>query len=138
MMFLRDLFLRDIWLKLFSLALAVCVWKVVSLAIEKDVSPTAVLPITSTERVIPNVPVLVISAAAAPRAYKVNPSQVTITVRGETRLVEGLMPGEVRAVVDLTGIDSAVNLKKRIEILTPPGVTSHAEPEEVQASIPPH
>ena len=137
MNFLRNLFLRDFWLKLFSLALAVSLWKIVSLAIEKEVSPTTVLPIQSAERVIPNVAVLVISPAADPRNYKVNPSQVQVTVRGETQLVNNLKPGDVRAVVDLTGIESAVNLQKNIEILTPGGIQSRAQPDQVQVTIPP-
>ena len=56
MKFLRDLVSRDIWLKLFSLGLAVLTWKIVSLAIAKQVSPTAVLPIENQERTFQHIP----------------------------------------------------------------------------------
>lgn len=133
MNFLRNLFLRDVWLKLFSLGLAILTWKIVSLAIAKQVSPSAVLPIENQERTFPNVPVLVMSTAADPRIFRVDPSTVQVDVRGQAAVVGGLRDADIRAMVDLRDIESAQNLRKKIELLTPPGVNwSHSQPDEVQ------
>jgi YbbR-like protein len=136
MNFLRDLFGRDIWLKLFSLALAVLTWKIVHLAIAHQVSPAAVLPIASPERVFANIPVLVISTAADARTFKVRPDLVEVTVRGEAPVVEKMQASDIRALVDLRDIESAQNLKKHIDILTPGGINwSQALPGEVQVTV---
>lgn len=138
MNFLRNLVSRDVWLKLFSLGLAVLTWKIVSLAIAKQVSPTAVLPIENQERTFQHIPVLVMSTAADPRIFRVDPSSIEVTVRGQSAVVTGLRDLDIRAMVDLRDIESAQNLRKRIELLTPPGITStRPQPEEVQVSTVP-
>ena len=48
--FLRHLILKDFWLKLFSISLAVLIWITVSLAIQKEVSPAAALVLTTPAR----------------------------------------------------------------------------------------
>jgi uncharacterized membrane-anchored protein len=40
-MWLRDLIFKDFWLKLFSLALAILIWIVVTVAIRKETPPDA-------------------------------------------------------------------------------------------------
>jgi YbbR domain-containing protein len=134
---LRDLFLRDFWLKLFSLALAVLIWLTVSFAIRKEVSPASVLSGATGEKTFSNVPVLIMSAAADVRSFKVNPGEVTVKVRGEIKLVEQLQPKDIQALVDLTGIESARALTKRIQISTPPGITYvSVDPLEVRIIVP--
>jgi YbbR domain-containing protein len=136
---LRNLLLRDFWLKLFSLALAVLIWLTVSFAIRKEVSPVTVLAATHTEeRTYYNIPVKVMSSASDVRTFKVNPTEVRITVRGEPRLLEGLQPDDIRAVVDLTGIESARALSKRIEVTTPAGITFvQVFPDQVEVIVQP-
>ena len=73
------------------------------------------------------------SSAADPRIFRVNPSAVTVTVRGEAVVVEALKDIDIRAVVDLRDIESAHDLRKKIELLTPGGVAwSRPDPDEVQ------
>ena len=135
--FLRDLVFRDFWLKLFSLGLAILIWVTVSLAIWKEVSPPSVSNVTTDERPFYHVPVLVMSSAADVSNFKVSPSEVDVTVKGETEIVRKLEANEIRAWVDLTGIESARNLHKRIDISTPPGVSlERVSPEEVQVLAP--
>jgi YbbR-like protein len=135
--FLRDLVFRDFWLKLFSLGLAILIWVTVSLAIWKEVSPPSILSPTAEERPFYHVPVLVMSSAADVHDFRVSPSEVDVTVKGETEIVRKLEANEIRAWVDLTGIESAGNLRKRIDISTPPGVSlERVSPEEVQVLVP--
>ena len=60
-----------------------------------------------------------------------------MTVRGEAKLLQDLQARDIRALVDLTGIESARNLHKQIEITTPRGITLvQVVPEEVDVIIP--
>jgi hypothetical protein len=136
---LRNLILSDFWLKLFSLALAVLIWLTVSFAIRQEVPPAAGLGnVNFEELTFFNVPVLVVSTAADVRSFKVNPSEVQIKVRGEAKQLRQLQASDIRALVDLTGIESARGLRKRIAVTTPAGVTFvQAVPDEVEVVVPP-
>ncbi len=121
--FLRNLILHDFWLKLFSLALAILIWILVSPAANKRLSPITSLNGDVSEQTFPNVPLQVVASAADVRAFKVTPSEVEVTVRGERKLLQDLQTRDIRALVDLTGIEYARGLRKQIEIITPAGVT---------------
>ena len=140
---LQNVLFRDFWLKLFSLMLAVLIWLTVWLfAIRKEVSPTTALSHDRLEeRTFYNIPVLVMSAAADVRDFKVSPSEVTIKVRGEaskmqeleTKLRDDPQAREIRALVDLTGIEPVQGMRKRIAVTTPADITFESvEPDQVE------
>jgi YbbR domain-containing protein len=135
--FLRGVFIHDFWLKLFSLALAVLIWITVSLARTGGVGnffTSRNLP----EKTYVNVPVSVICPAADVRDFTVTPSEVDITVQGENKLLQGLKIRDIRASVDLTGIESTRGVRKRIDITTPTGITFvRVTPDEVEVIVPP-
>ncbi len=135
--FLRQLIVHDFWLKLFSLALAVMVWVIVSFALRQQGSPVNPLGISIKERSFYNLPVVVMSSAEDVSSFKVNPNEVEVTVRGDSQIVDMLKSRDIRALVDLTGAKPEPGLRKRIEISTPPGV-SHVSvvPAEVQVVFP--
>jgi YbbR domain-containing protein len=139
--FLRELVFKDIWLKLFSLGLAILVWFTLnSMANQKEgLAPRPQLPLRPTEqRTFSNVPVAVISSADDSRAFRINPKQVDVTVQGDPNVVKSLHSYDIRVMVDLTGIEAAHDLRKRIDVSTPAGVTGmRVEPEEVQVVFPP-
>lgn len=135
--FLRNVLFRDFWLKLFSLALAVLIWLTVSFARSgggQNFFASGAVP----EKTFDKIPVLVMSAAADVRSFKVSPNQVTVTVRGEAKLLQDLQARDIRAMVDLTGIEAARNLHKDIEVTTPRGITFvQADPDGVDVIMPP-
>lgn len=134
--YLRDLFFKDFWLKLFSFALAVLLWFIIYFA--RDFSPGTPLRIATEKRTFSQLPVDILSSAEDVRSFRVNPKEVEVTVQGDPRILKGLQPKEIRVLVDLTGISAAHDLRKRIQVSTPPGVTyTHASPEEVQIIFPP-
>jgi len=137
-LFLRNLIVRDFWLKLFSLVLAVLIWLTVSFAIRKE-GPVAALASANSERLSMQIPVLVMSTAADVRSFKVEPSEVVVTVRGEPKLLDALQPKDIHAIVDLTDIASARDLHERIQVSTPMGITVvSVEPIEVRVIVPPN
>ena len=128
--FLRHLFLEDFLLKLFSLALAVVVWLIVTFASHKQA--------WTAPRVFYNIPVTVLSSVEDVRNFKASPNEVIVTVEGDAKILQNLQSKDVRAMVDLTGVVAARDLRKRIEVSVPAGVTClSVAPEEVQVNFPP-
>jgi hypothetical protein len=137
-LFLRHFLFRDFWLKLLSLAMAVMIWFTVWFAIRKDVSPGSTFSGPISEQTYYNLPVRIIFSAADVRAVKVEPNTVDVRVRGEKRMLDGVKPQDIHAVVDLTGIEAARSLSKRIEISTPAGITLvEVLPGQVDVTLPP-
>ena len=136
--FLRHVVVDDFLLKLFSLALALLFWLTVSFAIrQREGSARPSTPLATEVRTFFNLPVVVMSSAADARLFKVSPGQVEITVQGDPRVLQKLQSKDIHVTVDLTGIESAQSLRKRIEVSTPAGVTHVAVlPPEVQVLIP--
>ncbi len=129
--FLRHLFLEDCWLKLLSLVLAVLIWLIVSFAAsQKEVG--------TSRQVFHSLPVLVLSSTDDVRNFKVSPSAVEVTVQGDADTMKKLHDEDVHAIVDLTGVSSPRDLRKRVEVAVPPGVAFiSVVPQEVQVIFPP-
>ncbi|MGA2865077.1 MAG: CdaR family protein [Verrucomicrobiota bacterium] len=136
--FLRNLIVKDLGLKVFSLVLAILIYCTISFAIRNEVPSLPSLGMASDVRRFHNLPVLVVSSAADVRRFKVTPETVAVTVQGDPQVLAGLESSEIRALVDLTGIAPASHLRKRIEVSTPAGVTHlRVLPTEVQVIFPP-
>jgi hypothetical protein len=138
--FLRNLVMKDFWLKLFSLALAVLVWNFVNAAVKKQVPParapeSIIQPLQ--RQTFLRLPVVVMSSASDVRSFRVDPSEVAVTVQGDPNLVEKLLAKEIHPIVDLTGIESARDLRKRIDVVTPSGISYvRVDPPEVEIIFP--
>jgi YbbR domain-containing protein len=129
--FLRNLVLEDIWLKLFSLALAVLLWLTVTFASRKETG--------IDQRTLPKIlPVTILASAEDVHNFKVSPSEVAVTVQGNSKTLQNLQTNDIRVIVDLTGVGVARDLRKRIEVSVPAGITPlRVVPEEVQVIFPP-
>ncbi len=136
--FLRRAIFHDFWLKLFCMALAVLTWLVLHFAaLEKQGGAAVVNLLPIQQATFSNLPVLVVSSAEDVRSVRVNPKEVEVTVQGDAKTIKNLRARDIRVLVDLTGIQAA-QLRKRIEVSTPAGVTHvRVDPEEVQVVFPP-
>ncbi len=127
---LRKLVLENFWWKLFSLALAVLIWLTVTFASQKEGKPV--------QRLFSHLPVLVLSATEDVHNFRLSPAEVEVTVQGDPRTLQNLQDKDVRPFVDLTGVGVARDLRERVEVSVPAGVThTHVAPEEVQVIFPP-
>ena len=128
---LRHLVLEDFWLKLFSLALAVLIWVTVTFVSQKDAG--------IEQRVLSKkLPVTILASAEDVHNFRVSPSEVAVTVQGNPRTLQNLQINDIRAIVDLTGVGAARDLRKRIEVSVPAGISQvRVTPEEVQVIFPP-
>jgi hypothetical protein len=126
---LRALLLRNLLLKLFSLAAAVLIWVSVSIAIRREAVDT---------RTFQDLTVLVLSAAADVRDFQVSPRTVDVTVRGEREALSQLQAQDVRVMVDLTRVESARDLRRQVDVAIPSGVTLvRVMPDMVDVVVPP-
>ena len=134
---MRDLFTKDLSWKFFSLALAIAIWLVVRPNGDEPAKLTN--PLVTTERLaFANLPVSVVASAADVREFKVNPNVVQVEVSGRPEVMKGLEEKDIHVTVDLTGVEQAENLRKRVEVSSPPGVTLvRVEPAEVSVVVPP-
>lgn len=137
MIHLRRLILHDFWLKLFSLVLAVLLWVTISFAFRKQGSPLGNLKLGFHQTTFYSIPVVILSSASDVHEFRVDPKEVDVTVQGDPAVLRALQSAEIRAIVDLTGISEASDVRKRIEVSTPAGVTHvKVTPEEVRVLVP--
>jgi len=128
--FLRHLFLDDFLLKLFSMLLAVVVWLIVTFASQKEVG--------TTPRSFYNLPVTIVSSSEDVHGFKVSPHEVVVTVQSDAKTLQNLQSKDIQAMVDLTGVATAQDIHKRVEVSVPAGVALiRVTPEEVLVIFPP-
>jgi hypothetical protein len=138
---MRDWLIKDSIWKLFSLVLAVAIWLTVHKILEESAPPSILLPrsvATTLTNTFTDLPVLIVSAAADVREFHVSPNTVTVSVSGRPEVMAELRADQVHALVDLTGIETARGLRRRVDISMPAGVTLvDVNPAEVNVVIPP-
>ncbi len=133
--FTRNLVVKDFWLKLFSLALAVLIWLTVrSISGEGTSSPWLALIGRPSDETVLSVPVHLPSGTT--QKFSALPAEVQVTLRGDRQLLKTLTAQNIRAEVDLTGIESANGLLRPVEIILPKGIFyTRLDPDEVEVQV---
>jgi YbbR domain-containing protein len=135
-MALRQIITRDFGWKLLSVAAAVAIWLTVNPLSQGPARPASPLP-SMGMRTFTNLPILIVSGAADVREVKVDPNAVTVTVSGRPEMLSAMTGQEILVIVNLTGIEAARGLRKRVEVTLPPGVAFiSAEPSQVNVTVP--
>lgn len=133
---MRDLFLKDLGWKIFSLFLALAIWLTVHRILLE--SPEPVAPAGTSSLTYGTLPVLIVATSSDVHLYRVAPNTVSVTVRGAPDTIAILQANQIRATVDLTGFNPAGDLKERVNVSMPPGITLvSVEPQKVGVIIPP-
>jgi len=129
--FARNLIAKDFWLKLFSLALAILIWLTVWFSTHGETtnSPWFALIGRPPDESVLTVPVHVRDGSSDPAA-------VTVTVRGDLQTLKTLKPQDIRAQVDISGVESANGLVLPVEIILPKGIFyTRLEPDQVAVQL---
>jgi hypothetical protein len=133
---LRDWLVEDFGWKMFSLVLAVAIWLTVHKILLESAAPS--VNGGGSTLTYGNLPVLIVATAADVHLYRVAPESVKVTVTGSPEAIATLSANQIRATVDLTGIDSAKDLKRSVDVSVPSGVTVvSVEPAKVGIIVPP-
>jgi YbbR domain-containing protein len=135
--FVHNLVTKDFWLKLFSLALAILIWLTVRFSIHGETtSPWLALIGGSPDEEVVTVPVRV--PVEKTQTFSADPANVQVTLRGDPKLLKALRNQDIRAQVDLTGIESADGLLRPVEVILPSGIAyTRLSPEEVEVRVAP-
>jgi len=129
--FTRNLVTKDFWLKLFSLALAILIWVTVWFSTHGETSTSPWLALIGRP---PNESVLTVPIHVPGGTS--DPAEVTVTLRGDERILKSLKSQNIRAEVDLTGVQSANGLMRPVEIILPKGIFyTRLEPDEVAVQL---
>ena len=133
---MRNWFTNDLGWKLFSVILAVGIWMTVHKILGGGENPVA-LVVGEKQFTYHDLPVYVVSRAADVRLFHVAPENVSVTVSGSVTAITALRPEDVRVVVDLTGIESAKELSRRVDVSLPPGIRFvNVTPASVSVLVP--
>ena len=76
------------------------------------------------------------TAEAIGKAVRIDPTAIQITVRGEGKVLEALQSRDIRAEIDLTGIQGRA-FRKRVDITLPEGIVKvQVVPADVEVILP--
>jgi YbbR domain-containing protein len=129
---MRDWLTKDFGWKLFSVVLAV----VILLTVRNVGVESGAPGLLAVQNIYTNIAVSAVSASADVRNVHVEPGIVSVTVSGTPDVMAALDSTRIHAVVNLTGIDLAHDLKCHVEVAVPPRVTLlSVDPPEVTVTI---
>ena len=135
-MAMRDWVTKDFGWKLFSLFLALAIWLIVHKIYEEPETVSG--PAAGSTITFGNLPVLVVSATADVRDFRVVPLTVKVTVSGSAETISRLQADQVHASVNLPDVGLERDSHLPVDVSAPPGVTLvSVDPPKVGVIIPP-
>ena len=130
---LREIFIKDWGWKSFSILLAATIW----LTVHKIIEEPKVSSVASGSPLTISTPVLIVASAADVHLYRVMPNTVSVVVSGAPDDIAELRANQIRATVDLTGIDAGRKLQRHVDVSVPSGITLiSVDPPRVDVLIP--
>jgi YbbR domain-containing protein len=129
----REWMTEDFGWKLFSVFLAVVIWVTVHKIREEPEAST----VSGDGNTYGDLPVLVVSSTTDVHDVRIVPNKVDVKVNGPPDIMETLQANKIHAFVNLTGIDSAHDLQRDVEVSSPRGVTLISiDPPQLIVTIP--
>ena len=127
---MRDLFTKDLGWKLFSLFLAAAIWFTVKRVLQESAVPVPDANISTVT--YDNLPVMVVSATADVRGFRVVPTTIKVTVIGPAAAMKTLQASELHATVNATGASLVQSVILPVEISSPSKVAvASIEPDRI-------
>jgi YbbR domain-containing protein len=135
---MRDIFIKDLGWKLFSLSLAVIIWVTVHKILHEPNTDAAADTGGISSVTYGDLPVQIVSATADVSDFQVKPKTVKVTINGPSEIIDQLRADQVHAVVNLTDADPGRDLHQAVEVSAPSGVTiTNIDPATVFVIFPP-
>lgn len=112
--------------------MAVGIWLTVSRE-----SPTSALAGNRIQNPYPDMPVSAMSENANVHQAQVYPQTVTVTISGDREAINRVQRNQIHAFINLTGLSSAENLTRDVEVSLPPGIALvDIDPPQVAVTLP--
>jgi len=135
--FVKDLLLKDLPLKLVSLALAIALWATVSSVLQKSEQERERGETMNSNKQFQGVPVAVVYTGGDATGFQVKPAKVTVFIQGTPEAITELAPASVQAQVDLSYWDRRTSMPMPVQVISPAGTAMvSVSPAEVEV-IPP-
>jgi hypothetical protein len=129
---LRDLIVKDFWVKLVSVLAAVFIWGTVKLAISRQPDPVKNAGAPLDARAFRKVPVLILRDPGDSRAFLLTPDTVDITVSAPFEVMRSLGARDFEAFINLTDSRDVAGRLKPVIVRVPDGAALlNVEPREV-------
>jgi YbbR domain-containing protein len=130
-----DWITKDFYWKAFSLLMAIGIW----LTVRREAGAQVETPPDLKSNTYDNVPVLAVSANADVQQARIMPQTATVTISGSPEIINQLQRNQIHAFVDVSGMNSAENLPRDIEISLPKGATViKIDPAQASVTFPKH
>jgi hypothetical protein len=130
---MHDWLTKNFGWKLLSVFLALAIW----LTVHKIREEPEVTAVAGAGNTYGDVQVLVVSASADVHDVRIVPNKVDVKVNGASDVMATLQANRIHAFVNLTGVDSAHDLQRGVEVSLPRGVTLISiDPPQVIVTIP--
>jgi YbbR domain-containing protein len=125
--------ISDFWVKAFSLALAVLIWKTVDHAIHlKTAAETS--SAAKAERIIRALPISVMRDGADIHSFRLTPARVDVTLSAPA--LQNIRDKDIEVYVNLKDVLDGVAMHKRVQVFAPPEVTViRVSPPEVSVDV---
>jgi hypothetical protein len=99
--FFRSLFLHNFWWKLFSVVLATLIWLAVNATLSNEAALSRRFALANVTHKFPHLPVLVMTGTGEHPAVTIEPSDVSVLVRGPAELLSSLQEQDVQVFLHL-------------------------------------
>jgi hypothetical protein len=116
-MTLRHLILNNIWLKIFSIALATVIWLAIHYSIHDELNSNQSL----TPQYI-RVPVSVKTTPGDNRVFRINPDEVVVTAVGKDTALFQTTQKDIRVNLDLTDFKAKEAASEKLKAEAPPDI----------------
>jgi YbbR domain-containing protein len=113
-----DTILKNLSWKLLSFGLATSIWLTIHFTIQRSPKSTQ-NPASTSSSLTLRLPIAVMTAATDARVFKVAPSAVDVTIRGESSAVEMVKASDIQVYIDVV---DARSLEKNVQVRIPDGV----------------
>jgi len=114
---LRDLLIKDLGWKLFSLFLAIAIWFTANRILHESGATTDATTTTTLD--YDALPVTLVSSSGPVSGLELTPNTVKVTVSGPQDIMHQLKLGSLHATVNVTGTNIARDVRWPVEISAP-------------------
>jgi hypothetical protein len=123
---LANIFLRHVWLKLFSVGLATVIWLGIHRGIHSEVFPEVSIDQLNIDRLLAQkdirIPVSIVQTPDDHRVFKITPAEVVVIAVGDQRALLGATQKTIKVYVDLTRFTGAESMAEDVRVDVPPNI----------------
>ena len=120
---LRDLFIKDFWWKLASFLLAVFIWSVVKVTIQRELRMGDEVGVSAIIGGFKKLPVTLLRDPADVRPLRVIPREVDVIISGDQSQLKNVTAQQIEVFVNLSEVRRLDGVPIKISVTLPSGIS---------------